>query len=108
MSENPHAGQGPVLLDIGGDVGALAIAMPAALEGAEVEIRPVDGRPNPGPLRHVAVHARAVTGQTLYSAVFPDLREGDYELYLRPDGDVQLRVTVTGGEVRHAVWPAPR
>lgn len=38
--ENPFAGQGPVLLDIGGDVGALVVAMPAEAEGLEVEIRP--------------------------------------------------------------------
>ena len=38
--ENPYAGQGAVLLDIGDDVGALVVIMPAALDGAEVEIRP--------------------------------------------------------------------
>jgi hypothetical protein len=40
-SHNAFAGQGPVVLDIGGDVGALIVAMPASLEGVEVEIRPV-------------------------------------------------------------------
>ena len=39
--ENPYAGQGPVLLDIGGDVGALVVTMPARLDGVEVEIRAV-------------------------------------------------------------------
>ena len=39
-AENPHAGQGSVLLDIGGDVGALIVTMPAEMEGVEVEIRP--------------------------------------------------------------------
>ena len=39
-TENPDAGQGPVLLDIGGDVGALIVTMPAETEGLEVEIRP--------------------------------------------------------------------
>ncbi|MEO5982274.1 MAG: hypothetical protein ABIQ13_08175 [Pedococcus sp.] len=38
--ENPFAGQGPVLLDIGGDIGALVVAMPPETEGLEVEIRP--------------------------------------------------------------------
>lgn len=38
--ENPYAGQGPVLLDIGGDVGALIVTMPAETEDLEVEIRP--------------------------------------------------------------------
>lgn len=39
--DNSHAGQGAVLLDIGGDVGALVVTMPASMEGVEVEIRPV-------------------------------------------------------------------
>ena len=38
--ENPYAGQGPVLLDIGGDVGALVVVMPADTDGLEVELRP--------------------------------------------------------------------
>jgi ABC-type Zn2+ transport system substrate-binding protein/surface adhesin len=37
--ENPHAGHGSVVLDIGGDVGALVVAMPPELEGVEVEIK---------------------------------------------------------------------
>jgi hypothetical protein len=40
--ENPGAGQGPVLLDIGGDIGALVVTMPPELVGVEVEIRPID------------------------------------------------------------------
>ena len=39
--ENPYAGQGAVLLDIGGDVGALVVTMPASMVGVEVEIRPL-------------------------------------------------------------------
>ena len=39
--DTSHAGQGAVLLNIGGDVGALVVTMPAAMEGIEVEIRPV-------------------------------------------------------------------
>ena len=36
--ENPHAGQGAVIVDIGGDVGALVVVMPADTVGLEVEI----------------------------------------------------------------------
>jgi hydrogenase large subunit len=43
VNENPHAGQGSVLLDIGGDVGALVVSMPPAMVGAEIEIAPVGG-----------------------------------------------------------------
>ncbi len=38
--ENPHAGQGCVLLDIGGDIGALVVTTPASMVGVEVEIAP--------------------------------------------------------------------
>ncbi|TQJ06663.1 hypothetical protein FB475_6329 [Kribbella jejuensis] len=103
--ENPYAGQGPVLLDIGGDIGALVVAMPAELEGKEVEIRPVDHRPDDGPLRHVAVLGRTFTGRTLHSAVFPDLPAGRYALSLRPDGEERLRASVTGGQVCYSAWP---
>lgn len=40
MEDNSHAGQGAVVLDIGGDVGALVIRMPADLLGVEIEARP--------------------------------------------------------------------
>ena len=103
--ENPYAGQGPVLPDIGGDVGALVVAMPAQLEGQEIEIRPVDGRPDPAPLQHVAVLGRHQQGRIVFSAVFPDLAEGDYELHLRPHGEPRLQVSVAGGQVHHAAWP---
>ena len=48
--ENPHAGTGPVVLDIGGDVGALVVVMPADMDGLEVEIIPTgtDARPAGG------------------------------------------------------------
>ena len=39
-AENPFAGQGSVLLDIGDEVGAVVVAMPDGMEGVEVEIRP--------------------------------------------------------------------
>lgn len=43
-AENPHAGQGSVLLDIGGDVGALIVAMPDSLVATEVELREAGDR----------------------------------------------------------------
>lgn len=39
-AENPHAGQGMVVLDIGGDIGALIVTAPASMEGVEIEIAP--------------------------------------------------------------------
>ncbi|HVD90213.1 MAG TPA: hypothetical protein VNB91_15070 [Jatrophihabitantaceae bacterium] len=100
--ENPHAGQGPVVLDIGGDIGALVIAMPEAMAGVEIEIRSVDERAH---CAHVGVVGRPAEGQTVWSAVFPELYEGRYELYERVDGRPQLAVDITGGEVTQASWP---
>ena len=45
--ENPFAGQGSVLLDIGGDVGALVVTMPEGIDGFEVEIQPAGTGPKP-------------------------------------------------------------
>ena len=127
MEDNSHAGQGSVLLDIGGDIGALVVTMPAELEGQEIEIRPVgQGRSDQhepgrsvghGPshdhphdhthdqLVHVGVVGRPADGQLIHSAVFGELTEGRYELYIRPDGPVQLTVEVIGGQVSQADWP---
>jgi hypothetical protein len=106
MSEdhNRHAGQGPVMLDIGGDVGALIVTTPASLAGEEIEIRPL-GRPAPAHLPHAAVLARPTSHGIRHSAVFGELTEGTYELYRRPYGPVELQVTITGGQVWEAKWP---
>jgi hypothetical protein len=119
--ENPFAGQGSVLLDIGGDVGALVVTMPAWMEGDEVEIRPVSRHPHgqdhvaPGNDHghdqrhahhpHVAVVNRPVQGGQVPSLVFPELLEGSYELCLKGTEDVRLTVDVPGGAVATAEWP---
>jgi len=103
--DNAHAGRGAsVLLDIGGDTGAAVVAVPATLLGAEVEARPVGAG-------HPPVHAGVVVrplpgGGRMPSVVLGELRAGTYELYVRPDGPVRLRLTVTGGAVAEAAWPA--
>src|SRR3954454_24429166 len=45
-AENPHAGQGMVVLDIGGDVGALVVSAPYLI-GSEIEICPAGRRAGP-------------------------------------------------------------
>jgi len=129
--ENPHAGKGSsVLLDIGDGVGAIVITMPANLEDVEIERRPAgwtaeepigadhshghghghrhghgDGE-HSHHFPHVAVVPRpSPEGETVYSAVFFDVPEGSYELYVMPGGPVQLTVDVVGGRVTEAVWP---
>jgi hypothetical protein len=105
--ENAHAGQGPVMLDIGGDVGALVVLMPATLLGQEIEIRQSTGQGNERRAQHVAVLARPGASGPVPVAVFPQLRAGVYELYQRPSGPVRLTVTVAGGDVTQAAWPTP-
>ena len=116
-AENPHAGQGSVLLDIGGDVGALIVTMPAEMEGVEVEIRPFGAPDLPGREHghghghghghypHVAVVLRPTSEGPVPSLVFPELVEGGYELYVKESHHVELVVDVTGGEVSTAQWP---
>jgi len=109
-AENPFAGQGSVLLDIGDDVGALVVTMPAGMEGVEVEIRPAHGHA-PGPAHdhphhpHVAVVDRPTPAGQVPSLVFPEVEEGDYGLYLKETDGLRLLVRVTGGEVTSVVWP---
>lgn len=128
--ENPHAGKGSsVLLDIGDGIGAIVLTMPAALEDAEIERRPAGwtaedtvtanhshehgaghghghGHEHGAGFPHVAVVPRpSPDGELVHSAVFFDVPEGSYELYLLPDGPVQLTVEVTSGQVVEADWP---
>jgi len=130
MTENAWAGQGAVLLDIGGDVGALVVGMPTSTVGLEVEIRPLDGQQvrahahdhdhddqhehahgrdhqhRHEHLAHVAVVARPAGEERVPSLVFGELLAGRYELFEkgRPDA-VALRVDVAGGAVTMSDWP---
>jgi hypothetical protein len=122
---NTFAGQGSVLLDIGGDVGALIVTMPADMVGIEIEIRPLGvhhkqpgehshththghdgGQHHRAHHPHVAVLGRPTANGIAYTAVFPELVEGTYELYEKLGGPVRLKTSVTGGEVQDATWPS--
>lgn len=102
MSHEDHslAGLGPVLLDIGDDVGALLVHLPAAMVGDEIEVARAGSAP-----QHVAVIARRAGEQLAPTAVFPALAEGTYRLYRKPDGPVRLHATVVGGQITEARWP---
>jgi hypothetical protein len=61
--DNSHAGQGAVVLDIGGDVGALVVRMPASLAGVEIEARPAGvGSSAPCPSNHTHGRPHCHTG----------------------------------------------
>jgi hypothetical protein len=131
--ENPHAGQGAVVLDIGGDVGALIVSTPAHLAGVEIEICPAGARgrvPDEGAgwwagtwrahhhdqasdhehgpaWPHVGVLRRALGGVDQCAAVFPGLRAGRYDLWIKPDHSTALTASVVGGQVSTVQWPLP-
>ncbi|GGF38591.1 hypothetical protein GCM10011519_10220 [Marmoricola endophyticus] len=104
-AENPFAGQGAVMLDIGGDVGALVVVMPSSMIGEEIDVAD-PGDPPGTPRNHVAVVERPIEGEVVPSLVFPELTEGVWTLMPKGTDDVHLQVEVRGGEVTSADWPA--
>ena len=85
-----------LVLDIGGDIGALVIHADAALAETEIEISPA-GRPDTK-RTHNVVHARHNRNGIRYSAVFPDVPAGDYVIW-RDATTQDTTVTVRGGQV---------
>jgi hypothetical protein len=104
METMPEASSaGSVVIDIGGDIGAAAIYVPASLADLEIEIRAV-GDEWAG--IHVAVRERLLPDSTVWAALFPSLREGDYEIRVRehaPSGPT-ASVTVVGARVASLHW----
>jgi hypothetical protein len=104
VENNAHAGHGSVVLDIGGDIGALMVTMPPEMVGQEVEICPAGNRPT-GHVPHVAVVARPTPEGPVHSLVFPELAEGSYDLNERYRDEVAVTVAVVGGQVTYSSWP---
>ena len=105
-AHNASAGQGPVLVDVDDEHGALVLLTPAALEGAEIEVSPRTRDGSPGPRTHVAVLARPVGPDRVHAAVYPSLPAGQWFVH-DPDADrVALTVDVPGGGVTQVRWPA--
>lgn len=103
-----HAGDGPVVLDIGGTVGAVVMTAPPQLLGREVEALPTGHLGASEPPVHVGVVARPLPGSAglVPTAVFGALEEGAYALVLRGSPDSgKVLVRVTGGSVTSAAWP---
>ena len=95
-----HAGQGPPVLDIGDDIGALVLLTPQHLVGQEIEVSPVDDDKR---RTHTEVHLRTVGGRTIGVAVYPSLPEGRYRIW---DADPvrQHQVPIVGGQVAEVDW----
>jgi hypothetical protein len=124
VTENPHAGRGSVMLDIGGDIGALVVTMPSSMAGVEIEIaaegsgHPAHGHKHEhghghghghthghGHRPHVAVVNRPTADGAVPSLVFPELVEGSYELFDKGLDEVLLTADIVGGRVTFLEWP---
>jgi hypothetical protein len=96
----PRSHSEDVLLDIGGDVGALVLVTPPALRGREIEVSPIG---QDGLRVHAAVLERLAGGRVVFAAVYPELRAGEHRIWDDvPDRD--HRVTIVGGEVAWVEW----
>lgn len=95
---HPHQHIAPadnLLLDIGGDTGALVIHTAAHRDQAEIEISAAgSGRPR----THNVVRRRQAPAGPRYAAVFPAVPAGDYVVWLDADTPAGT-VTVQGGAV---------
>jgi hypothetical protein len=90
-----------VLLEIGGDIGALVVHTTEALLGTEVQVSPATAGRN---RVHAVVHERQAGGRRVFAAVFPSLGQGDYVVW---DGQRRLaRVRVIGGKVTEVAGTA--
>jgi hypothetical protein len=90
-----------VLADIGGDVGAAVVYVPAALAGHELEVRAV-GTDWTG--AHTGIRERHVGDAPVWAAFFGSLTAGRYEVRVRGHASRALELAVRGGEVVEARW----
>jgi hypothetical protein len=93
-----------VLVDIGGDTGALVVYAPADMIGHEIEIARHDDDLDTTHPVHNVVRRRRIGTRSVCAAVFPDLAAGTYVRY----GDRRVRAdpfTVRGGSVTEIEWP---
>jgi hypothetical protein len=94
---------GLVIVDIGGDMGALVITTPSELAGEEIEIRAAgtgwDGS-------HTGVWERQGPGISTTAAVFGSLPAGRYELRIKgaPGTEHPGPVVVEGAQVTQVTW----
>ena len=90
----------PVVLDIGGDIGALVVYSDAEYIDTPVEVSPT-GADDQRVHQHVL--ERPMPGGTSYAAVFDKITAGRYTLWF--EGEPRERdVKITGGAVAEVNW----
>lgn len=91
-----HREDETLVLDIGGDIGALILVTDPDWIGEEVDVTP-SGAPRSHHM-HTVIRRRRAGTSDIAVGVYPELPAGDYtvwDLDGRPAGDV----TITGGQV---------
>jgi sirohydrochlorin cobaltochelatase len=89
-----------VVLDIGGDVGALIIYARPHLRGQQIDVSVVGGD---APSIHTDVLERRLNGCPVFAAVFPELSQGHYRIWT-PEPDLADDVVIRGGEIAEVDW----
>ncbi|HEY0933907.1 MAG TPA: hypothetical protein VGD91_09205 [Trebonia sp.] len=102
--QSAHATQSAVVLDIGGDVGALVLYTGAEDDAAEIDITP--GTDPAATRSHNQVHPRRTPAGTVYSAVYPSLPAGEYTLW-RDEHTPEATITIRGGYITEHRLSAP-
>jgi hypothetical protein len=87
-----------VVLDIGGDTGALIIYTDETWCGKEIEI----SLKASGHRLHNQVHERRFNGRSLWAAVYPGVKAGEYNVW--DDDFTAHAVRIKGGEVTTMDW----
>jgi hypothetical protein len=89
-----------VVLEIGGDLGALIVYTDPHMHGREIEISPAG---EDSSRSHKDVLERGEAGRVAFTAVFDRLQQGSYTLWV--DDVAHARgVAVTAGEVAELDW----
>ena len=103
VDEAPFVDSGPgggppesLVLDIGGDVGALILFADEECLGAEIDITPA-GAPR-SHHTHTMVRRRRAVDREFVAGVYPDLRAGTYTVW-GLDGESLGSVDIGGGQV---------
>ena len=101
MSEQKYgpSAVGSVVMNLGGDIGALIIEAGRAQLGSEIEISPAAG----GTRTHSMVRERLTRPDPRYDAVYPDLAAGEYTIW-RDARTPTATVAVVGGQITHFAW----
>jgi hypothetical protein len=96
----PASTEGSVVMEVGGDVGAVVVYAPDALAGREIELAL---RGEERQFVHTEVRERQLPDGSIFAGVFPAVPAGEYTL-LGVATLPALDVDVEGGHVAELTW----